>query len=643
LTTIIDNGNQRTMTPTIRLTVGQAIVRFLGEQYSLRDGVEHRVIEGFFGIFGHGNVAGIGQALLQSSLDEPGRMPYWLPRNEQGAVHAAAAFAKHRNRLSTLAVTTSIGPGATNMVTGAALATINRVPVLLFPSDVFATRAPDPVLQQLERTDAQDVTVNDVFRPVSVFFDRIWRPEQLPAALLGAMRALTDPAATGAVTIALPQDVQAEAHDWPLALFDKRLWRIARVQPDPASVEEAAAVIASAKRPFIVAGGGVHYSQAEDTLAELAERWGIPVGQSQAGKGVLPPTHAFDVGGVGATGTTAANALATVADVVIGIGTRYSDFTTASRSIFANPDVRFVNVNVASLDAVKLSGLAVTADARAALTALGQALPDFATNGAYREEISALRADWSAHRAQVFASDWVNHGATGRTSQVELIGILNETLGAGDVIVNAAGSAPGDLHKLWEPGSPKQYHVEYGFSTMGYEIAGALGVKMAEPSAQVVALVGDGSYLMLAQEIVTAVAEGIKIVIVLIDNEGFASIGNLSQSVGSQRFGTQYRYRYQDAARRDGDRLPVDLAANMASLGANVLLASTPDEFRIALREALAADRTTAVYIQTDPLAPGSGGGAWWEVPVAQVSTLESTQAAHLAAETDRLQQRPYL
>jgi 3D-(3,5/4)-trihydroxycyclohexane-1,2-dione acylhydrolase (decyclizing) len=630
------------MTRTIKLTVGQAIVRFLGEQYSLRDGVEHRLIEGFFGIFGHGNVAGIGQALLQSELDEPGRMPYWLPRNEQGAVHAAAAFAKHRNRLSTLAVTTSIGPGATNMVTGAALATINRIPVLLFPADVFATRAPDPVLQQLERPDAYDVTVNDAFRPVSVFFDRIWRPEQLPAALLGAMRALTDPASTGAVTIALPQDVQAEAHDWPLELFDKRMWRMSRVQPDPASIADAAALIASAKRPFIVAGGGVHYSEAEGVLADLTERWGIPVGQSQAGKGALPAAHVFGVGGVGATGTTAANALAADADVVIGIGTRYSDFTTASRSIFANPEVRFVNINVAPLDAVKLSGLAVTADARAALAALGEALPGYATDEAYRAEIGALRADWSAHRSQLFASDWANRGGTGRASQVELIGILNETLGAHDVIVNAAGSAPGDLHKLWEPKSPKQYHVEYGFSTMGYEIAGALGVKMAEPAIQVVALVGDGSYLMLAQEIVTAVAEGIKLVIVLIDNEGFASIGNLSESVGSQRFGTRYRYRNQVSARLDGDILPVDLAANMESLGAHVLRPGDREEFQRALYEALAADRTTAVYIQTDPLAPGSGGGAWWEVPIAQVSTLLSTQAAHAISETDRLQQRSY-
>ncbi len=631
------------MTETHRLTVGQAIIHFLAAQYTVRDGVEHRAIEGFFGIFGHGNVAGIGQALLQSELDDPSTMPYWLARNEQGAVHAAAAFAKHRNRLSTLAVTTSIGPGATNMVTGAALATINRVPVLLFPADVFATRRPDPVLQQLERADAQDVTVNDAFRPVSAFFDRVWRPEQLPAALLGAMRVLTDPVQTGAVTVALPQDVQAEAYDWPTELFAKRVWRVARQSPDVDSVAEAAAIIASAERPFIVAGGGVHYSEAEGALAAVAERWGVPVGQTQAGKGVVHSGHPFDVGGVGATGTSAANALAASADVVIGIGTRYSDFTTASRSVFADPGVRFVSLNVSPLDAAKLSGVAVTGDARASLEALDAALPSFTTSAAYRDEVASRRSEWAAWRADLMSTDWMNRGGDGRTSQVELIGILNEELGVDDVIVNAAGSAPGDLHKLWEPRSPKQYHVEYGFSTMGYEIAGALGVAMAQRDIQVVALVGDGSYLMLAQELVTAVAERIKLVVVLIDNDGFASIGNLSESVGSQRYGTQYRFRDQASRRLDGGTLPVDLALNLQSLGATVLRAATPEEFRSALREALAAETTTAVYVRTDPNAPGSGGGAWWEVPVAEVSELTSTLGARAEYERERSRQRPYL
>jgi 3D-(3,5/4)-trihydroxycyclohexane-1,2-dione acylhydrolase (decyclizing) len=631
------------MTPTIRLTVGQAIVRFLSNQFSVRDGIEHRLVEGFFGIFGHGNVAGIGQALLQSELDNVGEMPYWLARNEQGAVHAAAAFAKHRNRLSTLAVTTSIGPGSTNMITGAALATVNRVPVLLFPADVFATRRSDPVLQQLERSNGQDVTVNDAFRPVSAYFDRIWRPEQAPSALLAAMRVLVDPAATGAVTIALPQDVQTEAYDWPLAFFDKRVWRVARQQADPAAVAEVVRELTSAKRPFIIAGGGVHYSEAEGVLSDLANRWGIPVGQTQAGKGVLPCGHLLDVGGVGATGTTAANALAGSADLVIGVGTRYSDFTTASRSIFANPNVRFVNLNVASMDAVKLSGLPVNGDAKLVLTALGEALPTYSTGAAYRAEVESLRQEWQTHRTDVLSCDWAHRGSSGRTSQVEVIGALNEILGDSDVIVNAAGSAPGDLHKLWEPHSAKQYHVEYGFSTMGYEIAGALGVKLAEPSAQVVALVGDGSYLMLAQEIVTSVAEGLKIVVVVLDNEGFASIGSLSEAVGSQRFGTQYRYRNAATHRLDGGMLPVDLAANLESLGSHVLRATTLEEFRAALKSALAAETTTAVYIKTDPLAPGSGGGAWWEVAVAETSTLGSTRAAREEYEEARKQQRSYL
>ena len=631
------------MSTTIRLTVAQAVVRFLGRQFSVRDGIEHRVIEGFFGIFGHGNVAGLGQALLESELHDPGVMPYWLARNEQGAVHAAAAFSKHRNRLSTLAVTTSIGPGATNMITGAALATINRVPVLLFPADVFASRRPNPVLQQLERSDSQDVTVNDAFRPVSAFFDRVWRPEQLPEAMIGALRVLTDPAQTGAVTIALPEDLQTEAHDWPVEFFAKRLWRVSRNRADEAAIADAAALLATARRPFIVAGGGVHYSEAEDLLGALAAKWGVPVGQSQAGKGSLPAEHACDVGGVGATGTSVANTLAATADVVIGIGTRYSDFTTASRSIFANPSVRFININVAPMDSVKLSGLAVIGDAREALAALAAALPRYATSAAYRTEIAALRSDWADHRARVLATDWVNTGPTGRTSQVELIGILNDVVGDRDVVVNAAGSAPGDLHKLWEPRSAKQYHVEYGYSTMGYEIAGALGVKMAEPNIQVVAIVGDGSYLMLAQEIVTAIAERMKLIIVLIDNDGFASIGALSESIGSQRFGTSYRYRNPDSERLNGETLPVDLAANLASLGVDVLRVSTPSEFRAAMLLALEATDTTAVYVQTDPLAPGSGGGGWWDVPIAEVSVLESTRAARHDYERDRQHQRPYL
>jgi 3D-(3,5/4)-trihydroxycyclohexane-1,2-dione acylhydrolase (decyclizing) len=647
------------MSHTIRLTVSQAIVRFLAQQYTKRDGIETRLVHGFFGIFGHGNVAGLGQALLESELADPRAMPYYLARNEQGAVHAASGFAKQNDRLSTLAVTTSIGPGATNMITGAALATVNRIPVLLFPADVFANRLPDPVLQQLERPESQDVTVNDAFRAVSVFFDRVWRPEQLPAALLGAMRALTDPAQTGAVTVALPEDVQIEAWDWPVELFRKRVWTVPRARADVATLAEAAMLIATAKRPFIVAGGGVQYSHAHAALAGFSERHGIPVGQTHAGKGVLSlaqpapaqtsqasaqaPSaahqlpHPMDVGGVGATGTIAANRLAAEADLVIGIGTRFSDFTTASNSLFANPDVRFINLNVTPLDAAKLAGLSVVGDARESLHELDEMLGEDGTSASYRDEIATLREEWVRIRAAAIVP------IDGLPSQVSLLGILNEELAPDDVIVNAAGSAPGDLHRLWNPKSPKQYHVEYGFSTMGYEIAGALGIKLAAPERQVVALVGDGSYLMLSQELVTAVSERVKLVVVLIDNQGYASIGNLSESVGSQRFGTKYRFRDEASARLEGGLLPVDLAANMRSLGASVIEADGVVEFRDAVRRALAAEETTAVYVRADLTADGIPGGAWWDVPVAEVSELTSTREARVRYESERKVQRRYL
>ena len=627
------------MGTTVRLTVSQAIVRFLSQQYTRRDGVEHRVIEGFFGIFGHGNVAGIGQALLESELADPSVMPYYLARNEQGAVHAASGFAKQRNRMSTLAVTTSVGPGATNMITGAALATVNRIPVLLLPADTFANRAPDPVLQQLERSESQDVTVNDSFRAVSAFFDRVWRPEQLPLSLLNAMRVLTDPAATGAVTIALPEDVQAESWEWPTEFFRKRIWNVPRARADADSIATAASLIASATRPFIVAGGGVRYSEARAVLAELSGRWGIPVGQTHAGKGSMPNGHPMDVGGVGSTGTIAANTLASRADLIIGIGTRYSDFTTASKSLFANESARFLNLNVANLDAIKLAGHAVIGDARETMLELGDELGDFSTSDAYRGEIDSARAGWEQIRSAAIEAA----PPADLPSQVSLLGILNDELADEDVIVNAAGSAPGDLHRLWQPGSPTQYHVEYGFSTMGYEIAGALGVKLAAPERQVVALVGDGSYLMLSQEIVTAVAERLKLVVVLIDNQGFASIGNLSESVGSQRFGTKYRFRDEASSRLDGGVLPVDLASNIRSLGAHVIEATGLDEFRAAVRAALEAETTTAVYVRSDPGAAGIDGGWWWDVPVAEVSTTPTTLAARVQYEKDRTAQRPHV
>jgi 3D-(3,5/4)-trihydroxycyclohexane-1,2-dione acylhydrolase (decyclizing) len=622
---------------TIRLTVGQALVRFLAVQRSERDGVEHRLIDSCFGIFGHGNVAGIGQALLEAELSDPGLLPYRQARNEQAMVHAAAAFARARNRMSTLACTTSIGPGATNMITGAALATISRLPVLLLPGDIFATGVASPVLQQLENPAAGDISVNDAFRPVSRYFDRIWRPEQLAPALLAAMRVLTDPAQTGAVTLALPQDVQAEAWDWPAELLRERVWHVPRPVPEPAVLGRAAALIRSASRPLIVAGGGVIYAEATEALADFAAITGIPVAETQAGKGSLPYDSPVAMGAVGATGTTAANELAARADLVIGIGTRWSDFTTASRTAFADPGVRFININVAALDTGKHAGLAMIADARTALQALGAELSGWSVPPGYREQARALAASWDevVERAYTLRHDPL-------PAQSEVLGVVNEVTAPTDVIVSAAGSMPGDLHKLWRARDPKGYHVEYGYSCMGYEIAGGLGVKLAEPDREVIVLVGDGSYLMMAQELVTAVQEGIKLIVVLVDNHGFASIGNLSQSVGAQRFGTSYRFRAA-GGRLDGDLLPVDLAANAASLGAAVECAASVDELREALTRARASEVTTVIRIETDPLIAAPDGGGWWDVPVAEVSALDSTRQARTAYESGQRQQRPYL
>jgi 3D-(3,5/4)-trihydroxycyclohexane-1,2-dione acylhydrolase (decyclizing) len=615
-----------------RLTVAQALVKFLAHQYTERDGVRQRLIAGCFGIFGHGNLAGIGQALRQYRQE----MPYHQTRNEQAMVHTAAAYARMTDRLSTFACTSSIGPGATNMVTGAAGATINRVPVLLLPGDVFATRVADPVLQQLETPWAGDLSVNDCLRPVSRFFDRITRPEQLPAAALAAMRVLTDPAETGAVTLGLPQDVQTEAYDWPEELFAERIWRVRRPVPEPDVLASAAALIRQARRPLIVAGGGVTYSGANGALAEFAEATGIPVAETQAGKGSLRHDHPGAVGAVGATGSTAANALAREADVVIGVGTRYSDFTTASRTLFANP--RFVNVNVAAFDAAKHAGLAVVADAREAVGALREALAGWSVSPEYRAEVTRLAVAWTS-----IVDDAYRRRHSPLPAQSEVIGAVNEAAGDRDVVVCAAGSMPGDLHKLWRPTDPKQYHVEYGYSCMGYEIAGGLGVKMADATREVFVLVGDGSYLMMSQELVTAIAEGVKLIVVLVQNHGFASIGALSETVGVARFGTRYRFRDPATGGFDGDELPVDLAANAASLGADVLRVSTVDELRTALDKARRSPRTTVVHVVTDPLLPAPDTGAWWDVPVAEESTLDDTRRARAEYQAAKGDQRTYL
>ncbi|GAA0963762.1 3D-(3,5/4)-trihydroxycyclohexane-1,2-dione acylhydrolase (decyclizing) [Kribbella koreensis] len=629
---------------TVRLTVAQALVRFLSVQYSERDGERQRLFAGCFGIFGHGNVAGLGQALLQSELEDPEALPYILARNEQAMVHSASAFARTRDRLQTYACTASVGPGSTNMITGAALATVNRLPVLLLPSDVFSTRVATPVLQELESTTAGDVSVNDAFRPVSKYFDRIWRPEQLPSALLNAMRVLTDPVETGAVTIALPQDVQAEAFDWPEELFAERTWYIARPLPEASIVDKAAQLIRSSKKPLIVAGGGVAYSRAQDALREFAERTGIPVAESQAGKGSLRYDHPQSVGAVGSTGTTAANALAREADLVIGVGTRFADFTTASRTAFQNPDVRFVNINVARFDGGKHAGLPVVADAREALVFLASQLDGWSVENQYRSLTTELATQWDAIVDNTYnpPAEVTAKLAEGLLTQGEVLGAVNELSAASDVVVCAAGSMPGDLHKLWRTRDPKGYHVEYGYSCMGYEIAGGLGVRLGAPERDVFVLVGDGSYLMMSSELVTAVQENVKIIVVLVQNHGFASIGALSESLGSQRFGTAYRRRSGDG-RLDGDYLPVDLAANVRSLGVEVLDVNSRADLEKAIGTAKAADGPIAIHVKTDPLIGAPDSESWWDVPVSQVSGLDSTRAASAKYEESKKAQRPYL
>ncbi|MDU1223552.1 3D-(3,5/4)-trihydroxycyclohexane-1,2-dione acylhydrolase (decyclizing) [Varibaculum cambriense] len=625
---------------TVRLTTAQATIRFLINQYSERDGKEYRLIPGTFGIFGHGNVCGIGQALLQNEIDstpDGGVMEYYMPRNEQGAVHAAAAFAKAKNRLQTLAVTTSIGPGALNMVTGAALATTNRVPVLLLPSDQFATRYPDPVLQQLEDPRSLDVTVNDAFRCVSRFFDRINRPEQLMPSLMNAMRVLTDPAETGAVVLAMPQDVQAEAFDWPVEMFEKRVWHVRRPAVSETEMERAAAIIKSAKRPLIVSGGGTIYAEASQELRDLASATGIPVSDTQAGKGAINFDHECAVGGVGSTGANSANHLADKADVVIGVGTRYSDFTTASHTQFKNPDVRFVNINVKAFDAAKHAGEMVVADAKLALAALKEALGDYRVDEAYSKEIASEREDWFEKTAECYGAHDQELPA-----QTEVFGALNDMMGDNDVVINAAGSMPGDLQCLWQAKTPVQYHVEYAFSCMGYEIPAAMGVKMALPDSEVVAIVGDGTYQMLPMELATVVQENIKVIYVLLQNYGFSSIGSLSESRGSQRFGTRYRMGDGNPHNEDGELLPVDIAKNAESWGIKVLKVHTIEEFRDAYRQAEKSEQAVMIHIETNLFGPNPPNCSYWDVVVPEVSRIESTQQARKEYEEALMDQRHY-
>jgi len=618
---------------TKRLTMAQALLGFLKNQFVERDGAEHRFFAGVLGIFGHGNVGGIGQALQQSP-----DLPYIPVRNEQAAVHLAAGYAKASNRLRAFACTSSIGPGATNMITGAALATINRLPVLLLPGDIFARRNVAPVLQQLESPSSQDISVNDCFKPVSRYWDRIYRPEQLITALPEVMRVLTSPADCGAVTLALPQDVQAEAWDYPDELFRKRMWLIRRPEPDTASFDRALEAIRSSRNPFLVAGGGVLFSEASAALAEFCATTGIPVGETQAGKGALPYDHPQCLGAVGATGTLAANRLAGEADLVIGVGTRYSDFTSASMTAFQNPDVRFVNINTAEFDAYKVRAVPVVADARVALERLTVELSGYRVADSYAARIRTVQQEWDAEVERLFRL-----GLEPRPAQSEVIGALWEASGPRDMLLSAAGSHPGDLHKLWRPRTPNSYHLEYGYSCMGYEIPGAIGAKLADPTREVYVFLGDGTYLMMPSEIVTSVQEGVKVIIVLVDNHGFASIGGLSQSLGQKGFGTEYRLRVPGSGKLDGDFLPVDYEANARSLGAHAIRARGLAEFKQALEKAKSLDRTTVVVIETEREVRVPGYESWWGVAVAEVSEMESVREARARYVEARQKERYHL
>jgi 3D-(3,5/4)-trihydroxycyclohexane-1,2-dione acylhydrolase (decyclizing) len=610
--------------------MAQALVRFLGAQHTERDGIEQPLFAGVFGIFGHGNLAGIGQALHQHR-----ELLRFIPtRNEQAQVHTAAAYARMKNRLQTFACTSSIGPGATNMVTGAATATINRLPVLLLPGDVFARRHVAPVLQQLEFPGSHDTTVNDCFRPVSRYWDRINRPEQILAAAPEAMRVLTSQAETGAVTLALPQDVQAEAFDCPESFLRRRVWHIARPLPDASALNRAVELIRGSRQPLIIAGGGVIYSEATNALREFVDTTGIPVAETQAGKGSLPYDHPANVGAIGVTGTQGANILAREADVVIGIGTRYSDFTTASKTAFQHPDVRFVNINIADFDAFKHAGVPLVGDARETIRVLGDALRGWSVSREYRERAAGHQREWDAEVERIYSL-----GNAPLPSQGEVIGVVNRVAGPRDVVVCAAGSLPGDLHKLWRTRDPKGYHVEYGYSCMGYEIAGGLGVKMAAPDREVYVLVGDGSWLMMSSEIVTALQEDVKLNVVLLDNHGYASIGGLSHSLGSEGFGTEYRRRGHDG-QLSGPYLELDFAKSAEAMGAIAVRARDVAGLERALCDAKSQDRTVVIVVGT-AVEPRVGGyESWWDVPVAEVSDQPAVAEARRAYERERRHER---
>ena len=621
---------------TVRLTTAQAVVRYLQRQFSERDGRRQRLIAGIFGIFGHGNVAGMGQALEECGVG----LPYYQPRNEQSMVHTAAAYAKAQQRLSAFACTASIGPGSTNMVTGAALATVNRLPVLLLPSDYYATRHQGPVLQQIEHPISADVSVNDCFRPVSRFFDRITRPEQLLTALPEAMRVLTDPAETGAAVISLPQDIQAHAWDFPGRFLDPVVWRIDRQMPNGQRIQEAADLIRNARRPMIIAGGGVHYSEAWDDLQQFAEQIGIPVGETFSGRGAMRASSDWLLGGFGITGTPSAGRIAAQADLLICVGTRLTDFTTGSHAAFQCPGLKVISINVSAHDAYKIGALPIVADARECLRELAAACREVRTDASWAEEVREARQGWEKRlREEVL----VDHAGE-ILSQGQLVRILNEEARSGDTVIAAAGGPPGDLHKLWDATGGRACHLEFGFSCMGYEIPAGLGVRLAQPEGEVFVLVGDGTYLMNPTEIVTAMQEGLKITLIISENHGFQVIRQLQMAKAGRSFGNEFRARDTASHRLEGDYLPIDFAQNAASLGARVWRASTPDEIRAALREARRErHRPCALIVETEKHRYLPGSGVWWDVAPAEVSSNRITQDLRTSYENDRKKLQKFL
>jgi 3D-(3,5/4)-trihydroxycyclohexane-1,2-dione acylhydrolase (decyclizing) len=622
--------------PDRRLTVGQAIVSFLQAQYSRRDGQEQRLIPAMFGIFGHGNVAGLSQALVEHGHG----LPYYQPFNEQSMVHTAAGYAKAMNRRATLACSSSIGPGATNMITGAALATINRLPVLLLPSDYYATRRQGPVLQQLEHVISFDESVNDCFRPVSKFFDRITRPEQLTESLLEAMRVLTDPAETGAVTIALPQDVQSEAALWPASLFERRVWELERRPPHPDRVRDAVAMLRESSRPMIIAGGGVHYSEAWVELAEFAETFGIPVGETAAGKGSYRGDAGLQLDGVGVTGSPAAAAVARDADLVICIGTRLTDFPTGSRSLFQHPDVKFLAINVSGRDARKMGAMSVLADAREALREVSSAAraDGLSADDAYVAEVREVRNAWRKRLVdEVFAV-----ADDSRLTQPQMLGIVNEQARDGDTIVAAAGSPPGDLLQMWDPSGGRHAHIEFGYSCMGYELPASLGVRMAEGSGEVYTFIGDGTYLMNPSELATAAQEDWKVTVLISRNHGFQCIRDLQLRSSGQDFGNEFRLRDDATNRLAGEFVQLDLARTAQGLGAKAWDVSTAAELRAALAEARLESGPCVIVVETDPYLRGPASEVWWDVAPAEVSGDEVTRQARAEYERGQRLQRHY-